>query len=90
MALQRSHGAVGLANEDDGGYNWTRLRFARAVPDVPPVLEIAGRNTAENASRSLPLILAVGGIRHVVVVTSVWHLRAPLFAKNGARTLALR
>ena len=49
------------------------------VPDVPALLEVAGRNTAENASRSLPLILAIGGIRRVSVVTSLWHVRAPLF-----------
>jgi hypothetical protein len=49
------------------------------VPDVPVLLEVAGRNTAENASRSLPLILALGVARRVSVVTSVWHLRAPYF-----------
>src|SRR4029077_11257425 len=31
------------------------------------------------ASRSLPLILAIGGIRSVTVVTSAWHLRTRLF-----------
>ena len=46
---------------------------------APALLEVAGRNTAENASRSLPLLLAVGDIRHVVVVTSAWHLRTPWF-----------
>src|SRR4051794_8819548 len=49
------------------------------VADVPVVLEVAGRNTAENASRSLPLVLAQGGVRRVSVVTSAWHLRAPYF-----------
>lgn len=44
--------------------------------DAPVVLEVAGRDTIENATRSLPLILALGGIRHVTVVTSAWHLRA--------------
>ena len=46
---------------------------------APALLEVAGRNTAENASRSLPVLLAVGDIRHVVVVTSAWHLRTPWF-----------
>lgn len=49
------------------------------VEDVPAILEVAGRNTAENASRSLPLALALGAIRRVTVVTSAWHLRAPYF-----------
>jgi hypothetical protein len=47
------------------------------VADVPALLEVAGRNTAENASRSLPLVLALGGVRRVTVATSAWHLRAP-------------
>jgi glucosamine-6-phosphate deaminase len=46
---------------------------------APALLEVAGRNTAENATRSLPLILALGGIRRVDVVTSGWHLRTPYF-----------
>jgi glucosamine-6-phosphate deaminase len=46
---------------------------------APALLEVAGRNTAENASCSLPLLLAVGDLRRVVVVTSAWHLRAPWF-----------
>jgi glucosamine-6-phosphate deaminase len=49
------------------------------VADVPLLLEVAGRNTAENASRSLPLVLAEGGVRRVSVVTSAWHLRTPYF-----------
>jgi glucosamine-6-phosphate deaminase len=50
-----------------------------SLQDVPALLEDAGRNTAENASRSLPIIRAIGGIRRVTVVTSSWHLRAPYF-----------
>ena len=46
---------------------------------TPALLEVAGRNTAENISRSLPLILALGGIREVIVVTSAWHVRTPWF-----------
>lgn len=52
---------------------------AWSMPGIPAVLEIAGRNTAENATRSLPLIVAIGGIERVTVVTSRWHLRAPYF-----------
>lgn len=55
------------------------MEAAWTVPDVPAILEVAGRNTAENASRSLPLILAMGGIRRVTVATSAWHVRAPYF-----------
>ena len=50
-----------------------------SMPDVPAVLEDAGRDTAENASRSLPILRAIGGIRRVTVVTSAWHVRAPYF-----------
>ena len=57
--------------------------------EVPPLLEDAGRDTAENATRSLPLIRAIGGIRHVHVVTSAWHLRARYFFAFY-RTLGLR
>jgi glucosamine-6-phosphate deaminase len=49
------------------------------LPDVPVLLEVAGRNTAENASRTLPLVLALGVAGRVSVVTSLWHLRAPYF-----------
>jgi glucosamine-6-phosphate deaminase len=47
------------------------------LPDVPALLEDAGRDTAENATRSLPLLRAMGDIASVTVVTSVWHIRAP-------------
>jgi glucosamine-6-phosphate deaminase len=50
-----------------------------AVPGVPAVLEDAGRDTAENASRSLPIIRAIGDMRRVTVVTSAWHVRARYF-----------
>jgi hypothetical protein len=46
---------------------------------VPFLLEVAGRDTAENATRSLPLLLALGGVRRVSVVTSAWHVRTPWF-----------
>jgi glucosamine-6-phosphate deaminase len=56
-------------------------QMAREWPlaDVPVLLEVAGRNTAENASRSLPIVLALGVAGRVSVVTSLWHLRAPYF-----------
>ena len=47
--------------------------------DAPALLEVAGRDTAENASRSLPILLALGDVRHVTVVSSAWHLRVPFF-----------
>ena len=46
---------------------------------APALLEEAGRDTAENASRSLPILLALGEARHVVVVSSAWHIRVPWF-----------
>lgn len=56
-------------------------QMAREWPlsDVPILLEVAGRNTAENAARSLPIVLALGVTARVSVVTSLWHLRAPYF-----------
>jgi glucosamine-6-phosphate deaminase len=54
-----------------------QMRAAWTVADVPPLLEVAGRDTAENATRSLPLVLALGDARRVTVVTSAWHVRAP-------------
>src|SRR3954466_7408951 len=62
----------GLSEAEQMGLEWTE-------PEVPVLLEVAGRNTAENASRSLPLVLAQGGIKRVSVVTSAWHLRTPYF-----------
>ena len=62
----------GLSEAEQMALGWT-------VPYVPVLLEVAGRNTAENASRSLPLVLAQGGIKRVSVVTSAWHLRTPYF-----------
>jgi DUF218 domain len=61
-----------------GGFSEAeQMRAAWRVADVPPLLEVAGRDTAENATRSLPLVLALGDARRVTVVTSAWHLRAP-------------
>jgi hypothetical protein len=61
----------GLSEAEQLSSEWT-------VPGVANLLEVAGRTTAENASRSLPLILAIGGVRHALVVTSPWHVRAPV------------
>ena len=47
--------------------------------EVPALLEVAGRDTAENASRSLPILRATGAVRTVLVVSSPWHIRAPYF-----------
>jgi glucosamine-6-phosphate deaminase len=59
----------GLSEAEQMAEEWT-------VTDVPAISEVAGRDTIENATRSLPLILALGGVRRVTVVTSAWHLRA--------------
>jgi hypothetical protein len=56
-----------------------QMKAGWPLAGVPALLEDAGRNTAENATRSLPLIRAIGGIRRVTVVTSIWHVRAPYF-----------
>jgi hypothetical protein len=74
----------GLSEAEQMKAEWT-------LPDVPAVLEDAGRNTAENATCSLPLIRAMGDVRRVTVVTSAWHLRAPFFfAPYRTLGLALR
>jgi hypothetical protein len=54
-----------------------QMRAVWRLPGVPALLEVAGRNTAGNAACSLPIVLALGGIREVTVVTSAWHVRAP-------------
>jgi glucosamine-6-phosphate deaminase len=62
----------GLSEAEQMAREWPLAR-------VPVLLEVAGRNTAENASRSLPIVLALGVAARVSVVTSLWHLRAPYF-----------
>jgi glucosamine-6-phosphate deaminase len=54
-----------------------QMRAVWRLPGVPVLLEVAGRNTAGNAACSLPIVLALGGMRRVTVVTSAWHVRAP-------------
>jgi glucosamine-6-phosphate deaminase len=56
-----------------------QMKTAWDEHESPALLEVAGRNTAENASRSLPLLLALGEVRHVTVVSSAWHVRVPWF-----------
>jgi glucosamine-6-phosphate deaminase len=57
-----------------------QMKAAWDESEAPALLEVAGRNTAENAARSLPLVLAIGGdCRRVTVVSSAWHLRVPWF-----------
>jgi uncharacterized SAM-binding protein YcdF (DUF218 family) len=56
-----------------------QMKGAWDQSEAPALLEVAGRNTAENASRSLPLLLAAGEIRRATVVSSAWHLRVPWF-----------
>jgi glucosamine-6-phosphate deaminase len=62
-----------------GGLSEAEQMEAEWAGDPPALMEDAGRDTAENASRSLPLIAAMGDVRRVTVVTSAWHLRAPYF-----------
>jgi hypothetical protein len=56
-----------------------QMKTAWDESEAPALLEVAGRNTAENAARSLPLVLALGECRDVTVVSSAWHLRVPWF-----------
>ena len=68
-----------------------QMRAAWRLPGVPALLEVAGRNTAGNAACSLPIVLALGGIREVTVVTSAWHVRAPyMFAPWREHGLRVR
>ncbi len=70
---------TGYSRTPDGLSEAEQMKARWTDVDVPAVLEDAGRNTAENASRSLPLIRAMGDVRGVTVVTSGWHVRAPYF-----------
>jgi glucosamine-6-phosphate deaminase len=70
---------TGYSRTPDGLSEAEQMKERWTEPDTPALLEDAGRDTAENASRSLPLIRAIGDVRCVTVVTSGWHLRAPYF-----------
>jgi uncharacterized SAM-binding protein YcdF (DUF218 family) len=68
-----------------------QMKPAWDAATAPALLEVAGRDTAENATRTLPLVLAIGGIRRVTVVSSAWHVRVPyFFAPYRDYGLALR
>lgn len=56
-----------------------QMKTAWDEHQAPALLEEAGRDTAENASRSLPILLALGEARHVIVISSAWHVRVPWF-----------
>jgi glucosamine-6-phosphate deaminase len=56
-----------------------QMKTAWDEHQAPALLEEAGRDTAENASRSLPILLALGEARHVIVISSAWHIRVPWF-----------
>jgi glucosamine-6-phosphate deaminase len=73
----------------DGLSEAEQMKAEWSLPEVPTVLEEGGRNTAENASRSLPIVRAVGEIARVTVITSSWHVRAPYFFAPY-RTFGLR
>ena len=74
----------------DGLSEAEQMAAAWTDPDVPFLLEVAGTDTARNATRSLPLLGALGGVRRVTVVTSAWHLRARyFFAPYRSRGLAV-
>ena len=70
---------TGYSRTPDGLSEAEQMKTRWTDSETPALLEDAGRNTAENASRSLPLIRAIGDVRRVTVVTSAWHLRAPYF-----------
>jgi glucosamine-6-phosphate deaminase len=81
---------TGYSRTPDGLSEAEQMKAEWTLPDVPALLENAGRDTAENASRSLPLIRAIGEVRRVTVVTSAWHIRTPyLFAPYRAVGLRL-
>jgi glucosamine-6-phosphate deaminase len=56
-----------------------QMKTAWNERQAPALLEEAGRDTAENASRSLPILLALGEARRIVVISSAWHIRVPWF-----------
>lgn len=70
---------TGWSRTPDGLSEAEQMKAAWTATDTPALLEEGGRNTSENASCSLPLVRAIGEIRRVTVVTSVWHLRTPYF-----------
>ena len=80
---------TGWSRTPDGLSEAEQMKAEWPLADVPALLEDGGRDTAENATCSLPLVRAIGSIRRVTVVTSVWHIRA-LYFFAPYRTLGLR
>lgn len=79
LAARRLPRAVifsGYASDSSGLSEALQMASAWPGPEVPMLLEEAAISTVENATRSLPIICALGGVRHVSVVTSFWHLHA--------------
>lgn len=70
---------TGFTRTPRGRSEAEQMKAEWPLADVPALLENAGRNTAENATRSLPIVRAIGDLRRVTVVTSAWHIRAPYF-----------
>ena len=82
---------TGWSRTPDGLSEAEQMKAVWDESSVPALLEDAGRNTAENATCSLPLVRAMGDVRTVTVVTSAWHLRTPyFFAPYRALGLRLR
>ena len=70
---------TGWSRTPDGLSEAEQMKGEWKDAEVPALLEDAGRDTAENATCSLPLVRALGAVRRVTVVTSVWHIRTPYF-----------
>ena len=62
-----------------------QMRAAWGSPTCRRCSRSRAADTAENATRSLPLVLALGDARRVTVVTSAWHLRAPYHFRTWRR-----
>jgi glucosamine-6-phosphate deaminase len=80
---------TGYSHARDGLSEAEQMKTEWDPSPTPTLLETAGRNTAENASRSLPIVRAIGEIGRVVVVTSAWHIRT-LYFFAPYRLLGLR
>jgi glucosamine-6-phosphate deaminase len=88
LRLARRHGAravVLTGYSSTGGLSEAeQMKGSWDESIAPALLEVAGRDTAENAARTLPILLALGEASRVTVVSSPWHLRVPwYFAPYG-------
>lgn len=81
IARRRAPRAVVLTGytTTDGLSEAEQMKGAWDERVAPALLEVAGRDTAENASRTLPILLAIGEAPRVTVVSSPWHLRVPWY-----------